>query len=297
MPSEFFYTINAIIPVVLSIIGFIFGILITFIIIKNRKFHTVHHLLKCDMCITSAVYFLIVLVSCSFTLRNDWEFHQPICRLCAYLITVIVDAVSNSFLIQAISRLFFSNFYTYRFLLTWRTHMVLILFKWSISFLLMAEPWFIEGGFELIREYRTCSISISILSVAVYSIVINFVIPASVVSTAFMMILKQVHQSMRQIGPTIQTNSTIVRQHISRPSRKHLKIMQHMMTLMNIFGLGGAPYSIVVLWNSIRKHSVPEEFYFISTNLIVFGATVLMVVTLIKDRQIKETILKNIYVR
>ncbi|CAF1310550.1 unnamed protein product [Adineta steineri] len=58
------------------------------------------------------------------------------CVIRAYLTVVATTLLSSSFLLQAVSRLFYSVFHTYRrSLLTWNFHYFLIVVQWTVGFL------------------------------------------------------------------------------------------------------------------------------------------------------------------
>ncbi|UJR20009.1 hypothetical protein I4U23_023143 [Adineta vaga] len=66
------------------------------------------------------------------------------------------------------------------FLLNWRTHWILVLLKWFVSFVLGIRPVLIEHGFELIKEHRMCGIKTNKRTIAPYSIGLVYVLPKSI---------------------------------------------------------------------------------------------------------------------
>ena len=64
---------------------------------------------------SAVIFSLLFLIGCVYGIREDWYTYQPLCIFRAYITIVAVVAASYSFLIQAISRLFFAVFYKHRF--------------------------------------------------------------------------------------------------------------------------------------------------------------------------------------
>jgi hypothetical protein len=103
------------------------------------------------------------------------------------------------------------------------------------------EPFFIENGFGLTQEYRMCAPTVKLLSVALCSTIIRFIIPVSIVTIVYSINLYQVHQSARRVSPHIISDSTP--KHTSLPgARRILKMMQNIII---------SPYLILILWNHL----------------------------------------------
>ena len=291
MPSELFYRINFTISITAPILGIMFNLLIIFIIIKNQKCHTVTNLLMCDLCTASSIYLVLHLIGCYYGLRADWSTYQPLCVLRAYFIFVAIAATTYSFVIRAISQLFFVVFYTHKFSLTWRTHWILILLKWLGSFLLAIQPIFIERGFEHVQEHRMCGIKTNKLSVAPYSVIVVHAFPASVVVIVYGAILYQVRQSAHRVRSMVVRNSNAVCVTLAS-AQKSLKIMQNMLIMMNILMFGGAPYLILMLWDLIKRGTAPKELYFLSVNSLVLANTVMAIILFYKNKPVKTIALE-----
>ncbi|CAF1317414.1 unnamed protein product [Adineta steineri] len=276
MLSERFYTINYVTSVIVSIIGLTFSLLINFIIITNRKCYTIKNILIFDLCISSLIYFILHLIGCYYGTRNDWLYSQPLCILRAYFIMVSISGITYSLLIQAISRLFFSIFYSHKFLLKKRIHWILIFFKWLICFIIGIQPLSIEHGFERIREHRMCRIKTNKLSIAPYSICIVYVFPRRIVIIVYARIFYQVHQSTHRARSNlikIYTSACICLTFIC----KNLIVMKNILTILNILMCGETPYLILMIWDLIDSGSAPRQLYFLSVNSLVSATTLLAI--------------------
>jgi hypothetical protein len=263
------------------------------IIIINRQCHSINNLLLCDLCITSIFYNILSFIGSVYGLRGDWYDYQPLCIFRAYLLVVFVTSAGYSFLIQSISRLFFSMFYTHRFLLSWYTHWILIIVKWLISFLLSIEPFFIENGYLLIEEYRMCGITKDILSVSLYIIIISFLFPGSIVIIVYSIIVYQARQLTRRIIPIKNEGSISIP--VSLPyAKRNSEMMKSILIILNILILGGIPYLILSFWNIIEYESVPKELYFLSINMLTLSSTTMMIVLFFMNKTVKDIAFKYI---
>ncbi|CAF1285082.1 unnamed protein product [Adineta steineri] len=175
---------------------------------------------------------------------------------------VSISGITYSLLIQAISRLFFSIFYSHKFLLKKRIHWILIFFKWLICFIIGIQPLFIEHGFELVREHRMCRIKTNKLSIAPYSICIVYVFAGLFACICLTFI------------------------------RKNLIVMKNILIILNILMCGGTPYLILMIWDLIDNGSAPRQLYFLSVNSLVSATTLMIIVTFYKNKTVKKITLK-----
>ncbi|CAF1136702.1 unnamed protein product [Adineta steineri] len=294
MLSELFYQINFSISIIASLVGIIFNFLLTFIIVNHRKCHTIHNLLVCDLSISSILYLIIHLIGCYYGIRNDWYSYQPFCTLRMYLITTTVAAITYSFLIQAISRLFFSIFYTHTFLLSWRTHYILIIIKWLASFLVAIRPLFIEDSFEVVEEHRMCGIKTHKLPVASYSIILLYIFPKVFVLIVYGLILHQVCQSTHRVGSNriIKITAACISLNFVR---KNLIVLRNMLIILNFLICGGAPYLVLILWDLIENGMAPRELYFVSVNSVIVAIAMLPIFLFYKNKRVRNEAFKYLF--
>ena len=285
--SELFYSFNFFISIIISLIGLVFNLLIITIIINYRKCHTVNYFLIGDLCMSSIVYFILHITGCYYGIRDDWHSHQPLCVFRAYCIVVSISAMTYSFSIQAISRLFFSVFYTHSSLLNWRAHQILILVKWLMSFALGIRLVCVDNSFELIEEHRMCGIRTNKLSVAPYSIGFVYVLPKSIAIVIYAIVFHQVRLSSMRVKSRNVTNITTACITLTFV-KKNLIIIRNMLIILNILICGGAPYLILMLWDFIPNGNPPKELYFISVNSLVSATAMMAIVTFFKDKRLRN---------
>ncbi|CAF0726675.1 unnamed protein product [Rotaria sp. Silwood1] len=87
----------------------------------------------CNTCIASIVYCIVQTINYIFLIFVPSETSDVACQWRGYFGYMSISAATYSYLIQAISRLFFSKFSTkYPWLITFKTHYYLILTHWIV---------------------------------------------------------------------------------------------------------------------------------------------------------------------
>ncbi|CAF0733165.1 unnamed protein product [Rotaria sordida] len=203
MLSDPFFIVNYSLAIVFSIVGLSLCLLTIVITITHRQCHNFTNVLSCNTCTAVTLYFIFRILTCIYGLRQDWQFHQPACIFRAYCSLALCAALCYSYSIQATSRLFFAVFYKHKYLLTWRTHWIMIIVNWIISFIISIQPFFYQHGFELEIESRSCVVTPKIVSISMYTLVIIFIIPLIVVTIFGGIIVYYVRQSSRRIAAVV----------------------------------------------------------------------------------------------
>jgi hypothetical protein len=240
-------------------------------------------------------YSIITLIAVVFGLSEDWILYQPACSFRAYCVLVLCAVVCYSISLQAISRLFYAVFYKYRYLLTWRTHWILIILNWFISIMVSIEPFFINDGFALVTEIRICTVSPKVFKASMYAIVIIYIISLHIVEIAYSVILYHVRQSTRRVTafvPTVNTGNITNANKAAFNIKRDLKLIRNILIQTNILVLGGTPYLILVIWNAIQRQSPPESLYFLSINSIAICNVLMVIYTFFMNKNIRNTALK-----
>jgi hypothetical protein len=294
MLPNLFYTINFSVSIIASIIALIFAFLILLIVIINRHCRTIANLLTCNTSIATILYYLLNITSVTFSLRDDWAYHQPACTFRAYCYTTLCAAICYSYSIQAISRLFFTVFFKHKCLQTWYIHWMMIITSWLISILMPIIPFFFEHGYGLEVEAHLCVPSTKIFFTSIFYVIIAFVIPLNIVTIIYTIIFYYVRQSTRRVigfisnttTMTITTNNTILN------VRREMKLMKNMSILISLLICGGTPYLILVLWHVILTQSPPESFHLLSTNFIPIFIALKMIALFCMCRKVKHSALQ-----
>ncbi|CAF1012708.1 unnamed protein product [Adineta ricciae] len=270
--------------IVVACIGLIFSLLLIVIIIFHRKSHTVTNLLLCELCFTALCFYALHFTGCYYGTRQNWSENQPLCTLRAYLLNVTITSASYSFFIQSISRLFFTRFYNNRTWLTWRTHWILIVVKYLVSFLIAIVPFFYENGFGLVEGDRMCMITMKTKAIPFYTLAMSSMLPTIGVISIYSIILHEIRLVAAKVSPNIDKTPSY------RNAKRNLKILQQLLILLSILACGATPYLILCFWNLNSSQRPPDELYFISLNFVVLSATIMLTVSVFMNKKVKDSL-------
>ncbi len=296
MLSVLFFTINFWLTIVSTIVGLILCLLTIFIVITHRECRNFTNVLTCNTCVAVTLYFIYRIIDSIYGLRQDWQYHQPACVFRAYCALTLCAALCYSFSIQAISRLFFAVFYKHKYLLTWRTHWILIIVNWLVSIIISSEPFFFDNGFGLEIESRICVVTPKIVSISMYVVVTVFLIPLNIVTIIYGTILHRVRQSTRRVA-AVGSNVITSRSQVTAPApngKRELKLMQNLSVQTTIISLGGILYLILVIWHATQEHSLPESFYLLAITLISIFTAFMMIAFFLMNKVVKKIALSYI---
>lgn len=296
MLSNLFYIINFSISIIFSIVALIFAFTTIIIFLINRQCRNVANLLICNIAISTVSYHIIIISSIGYSLHEDWLFHQPACVFRGYCYMVSCTALAYSFLIQAISRLFFAVFYKHKYLQTWRIHWIMIIINWILAILLPIVPIFLNG-YILEIESRLCVPTSKVLSSAMYIILIIYLPPLNSIGIIYGIILYYARQSTRRVVAfAARTDSTTVTPNIALPNfKRELKMMRNMVILLGIFMIAGALDVSCVVWHASQTQPLPEALYLLNINSITVSIASMMTILFFMSKEVKNTTI--IYLR
>jgi hypothetical protein len=214
------------------------SIAIFYLTITIEKMKTFSNLLICNTCLISLLYsvttFLQVFMVIFTPLQPTGKDSRLFCIVRAYLTVVSTTLLSSSFLLQAISRLFYSVFHAYRRrLLTWKFHYFLITIQWIVGFL---TPITILINHENVI-YRTnifCTIGLNHTLHLYYLYSTEYIIPVLAILLIYITIVYRVNYY-----------STPLKQRHSSPLRE-IKLLKNILILVGIFTFGGLPSIIYI---------------------------------------------------
>lgn len=292
MPTELFFIINFSISLTASIIGLIVGILIIVIVVTHRQCRTVSNLLACNACMISIIYCSNNIIVSIYGYREDWALQQPVCIFRAYCFLVSCVCICYSYLMQAISRLFFTVFFKYKFLVTFRAHWLLIILNWIIGTVFSIGPLFFDGGFTFEEESRLCTLNSRKPSASLYSIGGGFVLPVSICITIYGIIWRHTVRSSRRINAFGPNNATA---HTPNAKRE-MTIVRNMLMSLTVFVGGGTPLLILILWNAIQPNNhPPESLYLIGIDGTSLGVTLTVVMLFVLNQQMRRLALHHLF--
>ena len=263
-------------------IGLIFSLLTVILVVKNRRFQTFHNILICNSSFASVLYSTVTMIGSSYSLQSNWMVNEPFCRFRAYLYNVSIAAICHSKSIHAISRFFFSILYKHRFLLTKRTHHLLIVLTWIISLIVCIPPFLIENGYGLEIESRSCVVSSQMCLIALYITFVSCLIPFNIVIFIYLYILLNVYRSTRRVNAFEQRDNRL------RKKKREIHLMKQMIIQTIILLSGGPIFLFLLTWNATQSHPPPQFLYLLGFNLMTFVATIVPFIQFIMNQQLTK---------
>ncbi|UJR19766.1 hypothetical protein I4U23_022900 [Adineta vaga] len=223
--------------IVLSVSIVIFHLTLTV-----QKLKTFSNLLICNTCVISLFYsftiFLQIFMVVITPIRPNGKDSRLFCIIRAYLTAVSTTLLSSSFLLQALSRLFYSVLYSYhRYLLTWNFHYLLIVIQWCVGFL-TPMTILLKNKDVIYRPSIFCTIDLNHTLHLYYLYSTEYLIPASSIILIYITIVYRVNYYS---SPSKPRHSSPVRE---------VKLLNNILIFVAIFTFGGHHQSyIFVLWH------------------------------------------------
>ena len=286
MLPELFYLVNFTCSILFCVIGLIFSLLIVIIIVKTGRFRTFDNLLICNSSMSVVFYSIITLIGSISSLEKDWIINERYCVFRAYFYNVGIAAICYSKSMHAISRFFFAILYKHRYLLTMRTHQILIILTWIISLVICIPPFFVENGYGLEIESRSCVISSKMFILALYITFVSCLIPFQIIIYIYLYILCYVYRSTRRIHAFHQNINHL------RKTNREMKLMKQMLIQTSILLTGGPLFLFLVLWHATQSQSPPQYLYLLAFNLMTIVATIVPLIQFFMHKQIRQSSLQ-----
>jgi hypothetical protein len=287
MLPEFFYIINFSYAILISSLSSVISITTILIVYKNRQFRTFNNVLTCNTCIAALFYSMVTIATSIYGFREDWALNAPLCSFRAFCYNVGVASICHSKSMHAISRLFFSVYYKHHCLLTWRCHHILIGLTWIISIIVCIPPFFVEGGYALEEESRSCVLSSKVYLLALYITVVSCIIPFNIIASVYIQILLHVRRSTRRVWAFHQNTNNDVRK-----SKREMKLMKQMIIQTSVLISGGPIFLFLVGWHAITDQPPPESLYLLGFNLLTTVGALAPFVQFIMNKQLKEFLIQ-----
>ena len=204
------------------------------------------------------------------SLSADWS-----CRVQGYLTYVSICLVVYSYVAQAMSRLFWTVLYKHKTLLTMKSHLYMVLFQVTLSFLLPTSA--LVTTHIVYRPFKLCLISsqYKIHSFAMLSMV--YVIPILVVIILYVLIFRHIRRSSTKA------------QRSQRITKRDGELARNILILFGIFLFGGVPATVYTIIPNDTSGAT-AGFYLVSMLSPAMALTVEKIVTVILNREIRTLI-------
>jgi hypothetical protein len=232
------YYIVASLSVSFCFIALVISIIILVLIWRTKsRLHTVHHLLVCNTCIASILYCITTTNNYLFLIFIRWDTSDMNCRWRAYFAYVGIAGVMYSYLIQAISRFYFSILSSkYRWLATFKTHYILICSQWFVVFLITSSTLITKDiTFHL---DKLCLINISKTLHVSCAIFAYYIIPLLIIIIIYIYIYHRVRKTKKNAKTMPHSNNN---------RKRDLEVLRNIVILISIYLGGGLPTIIFFL--------------------------------------------------
>lgn len=244
------------------------------IIIKRSKprLHTVRHLLMCNTCIASIFYCITQTINFIFLIFIPWETSDQRCRWRGYFGYMSIAASIYSYLLQAISRFFFSAYaMKYNWLTTFKTHYVLIALQW-LAVILLASPAIITHDI-FFRPGLLCWVPFKQTLHVGYTVFVYYLIPVLLIIIIYIRIYRRVRKARKHAQTVLNMTN----------DKRDLEVLRNVLILLTIYITGGIP-TIIFLLTSV------EIFYLMGLTTFILTVAIEKICTMILDRDLRQTI-------
>lgn len=245
---------------------------------KNRL-HTVRHLLICNTSVASILYCVVQIINYSFLIFFPSETSDIGCRWRAYFAYMTICAVTYSYLIQAISRLFITLLAkSYRFSVTFRAHYCLILVQWSTA-VLLPLPAIITKDIYF-RPRALCWVPLKNFAHVTYTYLTYYLLPALSICVIYCLIYYRVKKAAKHASIEIRSLNS---------EKRDLELLRNILILIFIYFSGGIPTMLFIV-------STNRILYLIGIVSISFTVAVEKGCAIILDRDLYQ-IVRNLLAR
>lgn len=297
MASDLFYLIDFIISIILCLYSWLVSFLTILIILKRRELRTFNNILLCNSCLAIIFNSILTLLTSILGLNEYWAMNTLNCSIRAYFYGTSLTSIYYSKLVHSISHYFFSILYKYRYLLTWRIHILIILIGWLVNFLFSLIPFVVENGYSYEKESRSCVISSQRSYISLAFLLMGCFLPFHCICYIDMKIIINVRRSSRRIHP-ILTNSQLNKQNslkVFQQNKREMKVAKQMLFESFTFLSGGPIYLFLTLWHCIQVKTAPDILYSFSFNLAALSVSIVVSLQLIMNKKIKRIIFNYFY--
>ena len=236
------------------LVSLVVATFIIVIIFSTQLLHSPANLLVFN---TSMATIFLVIVS-AFN-GSYFFFELPLtdyqCRILAYLTYVFLTASAYSYVIQGISRLFFTVFPQHRGMLGYKSHSVLMLIQIIGSFLIPL-PSLVTSDI-VYRRLSLCVIPMKYLLHVAYFFASSYFIPLFIVLIIYLIIHRRVKSSSRNLQNTARLN------------KRDLQLTRNIVILLTMVIMAGCPGFIFLVAAKITSSPLTPlyMFTFSSTSL------------------------------
>ncbi|CAF0797581.1 unnamed protein product [Adineta ricciae] len=266
------YHLVALISLIFVLIAVTISAFIFILVWQTKpRLHTINHLLMCNTALATVFYCVTMKVNFAYVLFGQWDTSDLSCRFRAYFAYSGIAGVIYSYLIQAISRFFFSVLSNkYRRLTSFKTHYILIICQWLVVFLVTSpsvltnDIYFAPNTFCWVPVYRKIHVA--------YTAFAYYILPVAIIVIIYTYIYVRIRK--------VRANATAASQN---SQKRELELLRRIAILLGIYLTSGIP-SLLFMVTSIRL------IYMINLVSPSVGVSIEKLCTVLLDREMCQII-------
>ncbi|CAF3369844.1 unnamed protein product [Rotaria sp. Silwood1] len=248
-------------------------IILIFVQRTKPRLHTIRHLLMCNTCIASILYCIVQTNNYIFLIFFPSVTSDISCRWRGYFAYLTISAITYSFLIQAISRLFIVVFSTkYKCLITFKTHHILIVIQW-FTVIIVPLPAILTKDIYY-RPNKLCWVPMKSVIHVAYGYIAYYTIPALSVCMIYILLYWQVKRAKNNARPLLR---------LIHGEKRDLELLRNIVILLSIYFMGGIPTLLFLI-------SSKRTLYLMGIVTISLAVAVEKLCTILLDQELRQVI-------
>ena len=251
------------------------------ILIRHTKprLHTIRHLLVCNTCVASIFYCLMQSLNYAFLIFLPWETSDIACRWRGYFAYMSISASIYSYLVQAVSRLFYSISATkYQTLITFKAHYILIGVHWTII-IILPLPSIITTDIYF-RPGLLCWVPFKYTLHIIYTVCAYYLTSVVFISIIYIYIYLRVKKARKHAVTILKAIH----------DKRDLEVLRNIVILLGTYIAGGIP-TIIFLVSGL------EIFYLLGIVTFTFTVALEKIFTILLDRDLRLTVRDLIFTK
>jgi hypothetical protein len=270
----------------LIIVLFTLTVLITIILNWRQQCHSVVNLLMCNSC--ASLFTLAITYSIqtpSFIQQIYFDAPQPsslFCKISASLATFSTGVVAHSCIVQAVSRFFITILYKHKYLVTYRTHWIVIIISWVTNVIIAASMFISPLAYQYDPESHFCTLTahnfLSSILVSILFVAVTVIILLILYGIIF-------HHTLYHTRINPHSASTL-------RARRNKRVFENILFSVSVHAVGGIPYIICIIMN--RTSQAPWPLYSIAVLCLSYTSAIHAVFLLLINDQVKQILVAKL---
>jgi hypothetical protein len=198
------------------------------------------------------------------------------------LATFSTGVVAHSCIVQAVSRFFITILYKHKYLLTYRTHWIVIIISWVTNGIIAASMFISPLSYQYDPESHFCTLTAhNFLS----SILVSILFVA--VTVSIMVILYGIifHHTLYHTRINPHSASTL-------RARRNKRVFENILFSVSVHAVGGIPYIICIIMN--RTNQAPWPLYSIAVLCLSYTSAIHAMFLLLINDQVKRILVEKL---